>query len=145
MFSTIPLPLNQISLQLHLSLTGISLTLQHGSLAALRKPTHLRLSSAPPTTTKLFSARIFSRKSSMASGWHCREFWPMTNRTGVFISKRGSILSMNLSADFWPKHSQLEFIKCNFVIVQVFKAHFKNKVMRQSDAFWFLKSFLWIV
>lgn len=54
---------------------------------------HLRLSSAPPTTTMLLSARIFSRKSSMASTLHCREFCPMTKSTGVFISRRGSSTS----------------------------------------------------
>lgn len=55
--------------------------------------THLRLSSAPPMMTRLFSARSFSRKSSMASVLHWREFWPITKRTGVFMSRRGSSTS----------------------------------------------------
>lgn len=55
------------------------------------------------------------------------------------------ILCVDLLGDFWPERSQLEFKKCSHVILQIFKAHFKNVALRPWRAFWFLKSFLWLV
>ena len=54
-----------------------------------------RLSSAPPTTSKLFSAFIRSRRSSMASILHMSACWPITNSVHVLLSNSESSTSCN--------------------------------------------------
>lgn len=52
--------------------------------------------------------------------------------------------SREFVGDFWPERSQLEFIKCSLVILQIVKAHFRHVAPRPSDALWLPQSLLWL-
>lgn len=92
--------------------------------------TDLRLSSAPPTTTMLLSARSFSLNSSMPSVLHCRAFWPTTNNTGVFMSSSGSSTSCKPVAHRQPMSPWGQ--SPAFVEENKFKFWQKKKVLNQT-------------
>lgn len=83
---------NDLKLFLHTSISLSTITwVKHSCLRLLLDI--LRLSSAPPTTSRLFSARIFSLKSSTSSTVLVLAYCPMTNNVGVRLSNNGSSAS----------------------------------------------------
>lgn len=100
--------------------------------AWMSENTNLKLSSAPPTTTMLLSARIFSLNSSMFSGLHCSAFWPTTNSTGVFMSNSGSSTSWQTKHKHY--NSASNFLKVSAKWFHV--AHHDKEQCTLSEKLW---------